>query len=72
MQRQSVVSSNVVSVGWEQDTLEVEFRGKNGANSVYQYAGVPFLLFQELLSAASVGSYLAARIKPHYPPKKIS
>lgn len=61
MQRVPVPSSNVASVGYDASTqtLEVEFR--NGA--LYQYFDVPEQIFQELMNAASLGSYLNAVIK---------
>lgn len=64
MQRQPVESSNVESVGYDEDseTLEVEF--KNGA--IYQYFDVPAHEFQCLIGADSVGKYLAGNIKGVY------
>lgn len=61
MQRTSVSSSNIASIGYdaEQEILEVEFL--NG--SVYQYSGVPESLYSELMSADSHGSYLDTYIK---------
>ncbi|WP_049629345.1 KTSC domain-containing protein [Cellvibrio sp. pealriver] len=67
MQRQSVSSSNVASVGYDEGTLEVEFN--NGA--VYQYFDVPQHIFEELVGAASVGAYLAAHIKGVYRYSKV-
>lgn len=64
MERISVSSSNVGSVGYDvpSQTLEVEFL--NG--SIYQYYGVPEHVYQELISASSVGSYLAQHVKSTY------
>jgi len=64
MQRQAVSSSNLRSVGYDlsSQTLEIEF--KDG--SVYQYFGVPQSVYSGLMSASSVGSYLAAQIKSTY------
>lgn len=64
MERVSVSSSNVESVGYDNDaqTLEVEF--KNG--SVYQYFDVPERIFEGLTQADSVGGYLAENIKGVY------
>lgn len=61
MQMQSVNSSNVAAVGYDEDsqTLQVEFN--NG--STYQYFDVPKNVFEGLISAGSVGSYLNAHIK---------
>ncbi|SDJ99709.1 KTSC domain-containing protein [Ferrimonas sediminum] len=64
MNRVPVASSNVASIGFDEEscTLEVEFN--NG--SVYQYFDVPSYLHSELMSADSVGSYLARNIKGSY------
>jgi hypothetical protein len=43
-------------------TLEVQFR--NG--SVYQYFDAPSSVYQELMSAQSVGTYLSQNIKGSY------
>lgn len=64
MNRTSVSSSNVASVGHDRNTLtlEVEFR----SGSVYQYFDVPETVCQELKNADSVGGYLNANIKNSY------
>lgn len=64
MDRVSVSSSNVASVGYDESLriLEVEFL--NGA--VYEYYDVPENVYQELVSASSVGGYLAQRVKKVY------
>jgi KTSC domain len=64
MERISVTSSNLSSVGYdvESQTLEIEFN--NGG--VYQYAGVPEGEFEGLMSAASQGQYFHANIKNRY------
>lgn len=68
MKRTSVSSSNVASVGYDEETktLEVEFH--NGA--VYQYHSVPKSEYQGLLHAASVGKYLHSHIRGVYPHSK--
>ena len=68
MTRTPVVSSNVVSVGYDaaSKTLEVEFNG----GAVYQYFGVPSSVHQGLLNADSVGSYFSAHVKFSYKYKK--
>lgn len=64
MDRKPVSSSNIASVGYDEDssTLEVEFN--NGA--VYQYFDVPQHVHDALVGAASVGGYLASNVKGHY------
>lgn len=64
MNRTPVVSSNIASIGYDQNssTLEIEFN--NG--TIYQYFDVSERVFEELKSASSVGGYLAANIKGIY------
>lgn len=61
MERKSVSSSNITSIGYDLDseTLEIEFH--NGG--VYQYFDVPKGVYDELMDAGSHGSYLASNIK---------
>lgn len=64
MNRVSVSSSNIASVGYEQSsqTLEVEFN----SGAIYEYYEVPEFVYQELISASSVGRYFAQQIKNTY------
>lgn len=64
MERVSVSSSNIASVGHDESSkiLEVEFL--NG--SVYEYYDVPEHVYQELISAYSVGGYFVQRVKNAY------
>lgn len=59
--REAVVSSNLKSVGYDEDssTLEVEFQ----SGSVYRYAEIPSSEYRALMSAASKGRYFNAHIK---------
>jgi hypothetical protein len=69
MDRLPVSSSNLASVGYDEvgQVLEVEFRH----GGVYQYVGVSPTVFDELMAADSLGSYLARRIKPRYPFRRV-
>jgi hypothetical protein len=62
MNRQPVSSSNIESVGWENETLEVAFL--NGR--IYRYDGVPQSVFQAVVGAASVGSEFNRLVKGRY------
>ncbi|MEH2070521.1 MAG: TIR domain-containing protein [Nostoc sp.] len=64
IQRVSVRSSNVSSIGYDAQTkiLEVEFH----SSSIYHYFSVPEHLFHGLLSASSHGKYLNDYIKSSY------
>lgn len=61
MKRQSVISSNLASVGYDPSSsiLEVEFN--NG--SIYQYYDVPTQIYNDLMSASSHGKYLDQNVK---------
>ena len=61
MQRTTVSSSNLASVGYDAttETLEIEFQ--NGA--VYQYFSVPVQVYHGLMQAESHGSYFNEHIK---------
>lgn len=61
MDRISVVSSNLKSVGFDGDSqiLEIEFR----SGSVYRYRGVSRHVYEGLMSAASKGSYFDRHIR---------
>jgi len=67
MERKQVTSSNIMSIGYENGTLEVEFKG----NRVYQYPGVPDKTVNELLKAQSVGRYFGQNIRNQFKGTKI-
>ncbi len=67
MQMIHVTSSNISSVGYEADTLYVEFN----SGALYAYSGVPVNVFQSLMNASSPGGYLAAHVKNVYPYARI-
>ena len=60
MERISVDSSNLVSVGYDEESsiLEVEFN-----NGIYQYYDVPLDVYEDLMNSDSKGSYLFRNIK---------
>jgi hypothetical protein len=62
VQRQPVESRAVNSVGYKAPILEVEFRD----GRVYQYYPVPEPMFRELMTADSIGNFVATRIKPRF------
>jgi hypothetical protein len=62
MQRRPVVSSNIASVGWEDDVLEVEFR----SGHIYVYQNVPEAEYQAALGASSPGKYIAHEIQGRF------
>lgn len=64
MERQNVSSSNIASIGYDDNsqTLEIEFLNA----TVYQYFDVPNNVYSDLMSANSHGQYLAQNIKGIY------
>jgi hypothetical protein len=64
MNRIPVNSSNVASVGYDQNTMTLEVEFTNG--SVYQYFDVPEIEYRNLIGAESVGRYLNQNIKANY------
>ena len=61
MNRQLVSSSRMNSVGWQNNTLEVEF--KDG--SIYQYHDVSQAEYQNFMNSSSLGSALSRLDKIH-------
>lgn len=59
-----VDSSNIKSIGFDEDssTLEVEFN----SGAVYQYFDVPFNVYNGMIEADSKGKYFAQHIKGFY------
>lgn len=61
MERKPVQSSNISSIGYDENssTLEVEFLN----NTIYQYFDVPQHIYKGLMQADSQGQFLAHNIK---------
>lgn len=68
MQRTSVKSSNIASIGYEDSVLEIEFHSEK---SVYQYFQVPEQKYNGIMDAQSHGKYFNENIKGIYNHKKI-
>jgi len=68
MKRTPVSSSNIFSIGYDEDSqiLEIEFQ-----YWVYQYFDVPMSTYEWLMNAGSHGKYFIAHIKEHFNYKKI-
>jgi hypothetical protein len=69
MERKSVESSNIKSIGYDEatKTLEVEFM-KSG---VYQYKAVDVQVYDAFMKADSKGKYFAAKVRVCYKCEKI-
>jgi len=64
MQRQSVQSSNIHSVGYDENLqiLEIVFK----SSGIYEYYGVPKNVYRGLIEAPSKGKFLNEHIKGKY------
>lgn len=69
MDRQTVDSSNLKSIGYdpEMQILEVEFQ----SGAVYQYMDVPTHVYDSLMAASSHGQYFSANIRNNYAYSKL-
>jgi hypothetical protein len=69
MDRESVASSNIASIGYDEtsQTLEVEFH--NG--TTYQYYNVGAALFEQFRAAPSKGQFLNTYIRNDYPYSRV-
>lgn len=69
MNRVTIVSNNLRSVGYDaqQQVLEIEFH----AGGIYQYQGVPVKVYNELMTAPSKRSYFERNIKHKYQERRM-
>ncbi len=64
MERKSVDSTNISSIGYDENsnTLELEFH----SGGVYQYFDVPLAVYNGIINAGSKGKYFAHHIKGYF------
>ena len=69
MTRDPVKSSNVKSIGYDQDKqlLEVEFR----SGAVHQYQNVSPAKHQKMMRAKSIGGFFYENIRNFHPTEKV-
>jgi hypothetical protein len=65
----SVSSSNVESIGYDESTELLYVKFLNG--SIYEYKNVPKMIYEQLLAAPSIGSYMHRNVKGLYPYEKV-
>lgn len=63
MERMAVSSSNLLSVGYEIETMILEIEFNSG---LYQYYDVPEYIYQELINSSSLGHYFNHNIKNNF------
>lgn len=66
---QSVESSNIAAVGYDQDAEVLYIEFKNG--TTYTYDMVPFAVYQSLMDADSIGSFFHLNIRTVYEYTKV-
>ena len=69
MERKSVTSSNILSIGYDEESqvLEVEFK----YGGIYQYIDVPKDVYDNLMSAPSIGKTFHMSVKQVFAHKKV-
>ncbi|WP_366664304.1 KTSC domain-containing protein [uncultured Alistipes sp.] len=61
MERTYVASSNIASIGYDEENLILEVEFNNG--NIYHYFDVPSHIYEGLMNADSKGSYLHHQVK---------
>ncbi len=69
MQRKRVASSELFSVGYDEEKKHLEIELLNG--SIYQYKGVARMIYEELLSSTAKYRYYTRYIKNSFPFDKL-
>jgi len=69
MERYSVASSNVSSVGYDENTQTLEVEYLTGA--IYQYYNVPQNIYEGMMDSPSKGRFLNLYIKDYYPYSRV-
>lgn len=69
MERKPVISSNINSIGYDEQSsiLEVEFN----SGRIYQYFNVPKVIYIALMSASSHGTYFNQNVRTSFSYKRI-
>ncbi len=68
MYRTPVESSNIKSVGFDNNTLEIEFH----SGGIYQYFDVPTEVYHLFMNAPSKGKFFHKFIRDNYSYKQIA
>ena len=67
MERKQINSSMILSAGYKDGVMEIEF--KNGA--IYQYEYIDQYVFEDFLASDSQGKYFHNVIRKQYPGTKL-
>ena len=69
MERESVQSSNLTSMGYDSDTSTLELEFNSGG--VWQYYEVPENVYYDMKNSSSLGKFFHANIKGQYTESKV-
>ena len=69
LERQSVKSRILRSVGYDESTkiLEIEFQ----SGVIYQFSGVPPKVHAELVHSDEIGKYFSEKVRPKFQTKQV-
>ncbi len=70
MDRTPVVSSNVASIGYDEEEAILEIAFNSGA--IYEYYGVPPEVFDDFMMSSSKGKYMWDHIRDIYEYERIA
>lgn len=69
MERKPVQSSNIMAIGYDYATEELEIEFKSGG--VYRYLDVPWNVNDEFVASDSKGKFFAQKIKPKFEYRRV-
>lgn len=64
MERVSIDSTAIASIGYDEANLLLEIEYRNGRT--YQYLDVPSSCYRDLMASASIGQFVNLQVKPFY------
>lgn len=64
-----VTSPSLDAVAYVPDKRQLRIRFRSGA--VYEYDGVPAIVYEELLAAESKDGYFSEYVRPEYPYRRV-
>jgi len=69
MDRNYVASSNIASIGYDEQTQTLEIEFQNG--TIYQYYNVTLDMYEKLMQEGSKGRFFNAYIKNAFPYSRV-
>jgi hypothetical protein len=69
LERQSVKSAILRSVGYDEGKKILEIEFQNGL--VYQFSAVPTKVYVDLMHSGEIGRYFSEKVRPKYQTKQV-